>query len=58
MLAQATSSIRNENDSLLAGKQSDVVSNLEIISFILGLNGMGTRTDELKRQQMQILEQV
>ena len=39
MLAQATSSIRNENESLLAG-----------------LNG--TRTEELKRHQMQILEQV
>jgi len=38
MLAQATSSIRNENESLLAG-----------------LNG--TRTEELKRQQMQLLEQ-
>merc|ERR1719225_292113 len=38
MLAQATSTIRNENDSLLAG-----------------LNG--SRSEEIKRQQMQLLEQ-
>merc|ERR1719225_2546927 len=41
MLAQATSSIRNENDSLLAG--------------LAGVGG--GRTEEIKKQQMHILEQ-
>ena len=86
MLAQATSSIRNENESLLAGKKKIYkyfhlgrISTLHwgsimahsvsavtlgglpafkvlLHSLLLGLNG--TRSEELKKHQMQILEQV